>query len=239
MLLELRNVVAGYDGSDVLKGVTLGLDKGAITCVVGPNGAGKSTMLRVISGLLKPRMGEILFGGRSISGMKPRQVLSLGIVQVPQNHSLFPNISVRENVRLGAYMVNDTALVNRRLSEVEALFSVVKERAKEKAGNLSGGQQRQVEFARCLMLDPSLILLDEPSMGLDPKTLKQVFDTITLMHDTGRTILLVEQNVRRGLGISTQGVVMESGQVRLEGTNKDILDNPEIGHLYLGGTMAQ
>ena len=238
MLLSLRNVVAGYDGSDVLKGLDLEVDKGAITCVVGPNGAGKSTMLRVISGLLKPRIGEIIFNGRLISGMNPRQVLSLGIVHVPQNHSLFPDISVQENVRLGAFMVNDAPLVNRRLSEVEELFSVVKERAKERAGNLSGGQQRLVEFARCLMLDPALILLDEPSMGLDPKTLKQVFDTITLMHDTGRTILLIEQNVRRGLAVSTQGIVMESGQVRLQGTNQEILDNPEIGHLYLGGTLA-
>jgi len=238
MLLRLDNLVAGYDGSDVLKGVNLEMDKGAITCIVGPNGAGKSTLLRVISGLLKPRVGAVSFDGRSIGGMTPRQILSLGIVQVQQSHSLFPDISVIENVRLGAFMLNDPALVNRRLSEVEALFPVVKERAKEKAGNLSGGQQRLVEFARCLMLDPTLILLDEPSMGLDPKTLKQVFDTISLMHDTGRTILLVEQNVRTGLGIATQGVVMESGQVRLEGTSKEILGNPEIGHLYLGGMMA-
>src|SRR5450432_895057 len=238
MLLRLQNLVAGYDGSDVLKGLNLEVQKGSITCIVGPNGAGKSTVFRVISGLLKPRVGEITFNGRSISGLKPREVLSLGIVQVPQNHSLFPDISVRENVKLGAFMLNDSALVQQRLAEVEALFPVVQERANEKAGNLSGGQQRLVEFARCLMLDPTLILLDEPSMGLDPKTLKQVFDTITLMHNTGRTILLVEQNVRTGLGIATQGVVMESGVVRLEGTNQDILNNPEIGHLYLGGSMA-
>ena len=238
MLLRLHNVVAGYDGSDVLKGVDLDVEKGSITCAVGPNGAGKSTVLRVISGLLKPRLGELSFNGRSIAGMKPRQILSLGIVQVPQNHSLFRDISVRENVRLGAFMLNDTALVKRRLSEVEELFPVVKERAKERAGNLSGGQQRLVEFARCLMLHPTLILLDEPSMGLDPKTLKQVFDTITLMHSTGRTLLLVEQNVRTGLAISTRGVVMESGQVRLEGTHKEILDNPQISHLYLGGTLS-
>lgn len=238
MLLRLHNVFAGYDGGDVLKAVNLDIEKESITCIVGPNGAGKSTVLRAISGLLKPRLGEITFNGRSIGGMKPRQVLSLGIVQVPQNHSLFPDISVRENVRLGAFMLTDKALVNRRLREVEELFPVVKERAKEKAGNLSGGQQRLVEFARSLMLDPTLILLDEPSMGLDPKTLKQVFDTIALMHSTGRTILLVEQNVRTGLGISTRGVVMESGRIRLEGTHTEILENPQISHLYLGGTLS-
>jgi branched-chain amino acid transport system ATP-binding protein len=237
-MLKLHSLVAGYDGSDVLKGVNLEVEPGSVTCVVGPNGAGKSTVLRVISGLLKPRQGEVTFNGQSIGGLRPRQILSLGIVQVPQNHSLFPGISVRENVRLGAFLLNDATLVRRRLSEIEDLFPVVKDRANDRAGDLSGGQQRLVEFARCLMLDPALILLDEPSMGLDPKTLKQVFDMITLMHNTGRTILLVEQNVRTGLGISTHGVVMESGRVRLEGTHTEILNNPQISHLYLGGTLV-
>ena len=238
MLLRLHNDIAGYEGGDVLKGVDLDVEKGSLTCVIGPNGAGKSTMLRTISGLLKPRLGKITFNGRSIGGMTPRQVLSLGIVQVPQNHSLFPEISVRENVRLGAFMLNDSALVKRRLSQVEELFPIVKERAREKAGNLSGGQQRLVEFARSLMLDPTLILLDEPSMGLDPKTLKQVYDRITLMHSTGRTILLVEQNVRTGLSVSTHGIVMESGRVRLEGSHKEILDKPQNSHINLGGTLT-
>ncbi len=238
MLLKLQHVFAGYDGGDVLKGVDLDVEKGSITCIIGPNGAGKSTVLRVISGLLKVRLGEVTFNGHSIVGMKARQVLSYGIVQVPQNHSLFPEISVRENVRLGAFMLHDSALVNRRLKEIEEIFPIVKERAREKAGNLSGGQQRLVEFARSLMLDPTLILLDEPSMGLDPKTLKQVFDTILLMHSTGRTILLVEQNVRTGLGVSTSGVVMESGRVKLVGTHDEILGNPQISHLYLGGSLT-
>lgn len=239
MILKLNNIVAGYDGSDVLKGVNLEIQTGSITCIVGPNGAGKSTVLRTISGLLKPRLGEIIFNGRKISGMNPRQILSGGIAQVQQNHSLFPDISVRENVRLGAFIINDSALVGQRLNKVEELFPIVKQRAKDRAGDLSGGQQRLVEFARSLMLDPQLILLDEPSMGLDPMTLKQVFDTVKLMHETGRTILLVEQNVRAGLGIATQGVVMESGQVRLKGTHKEILDNPQIGRLYLGGTLSE
>jgi ABC-type branched-subunit amino acid transport system ATPase component len=238
MLLQIENIVAGYGGSDILKGVNLAVEKGSITCIVGPNGAGKSTVMRTISGLLKPRLGEIAFDGHPIAGLSPYNVLSLGIVQVPQNHSLFTDMTVRENVRLGAFLLRDAALVNRRLHEVEELFPIVKTRASEKAGSLSGGQQRLVEFARCLMLDPPLILLDEPSVGLDPQTLKQVFDTIRLMHQNGRTILMIEQNVRAGLGIATHGVVMESGQVRLTGTHQEILDNPEIGHLYLGGTLS-
>jgi ABC-type branched-subunit amino acid transport system ATPase component len=238
MLLHLQNIVAGYGGGDILKGVDLAVEKGSITCIIGPNGAGKSTVMRAISGLLKPRLGEIIFDGHSITGMSPHKVLSLGIVQVPQNHSLFINMTVKENVRLGAFLLRDVALVNRRLREVEELFPIVKARANDKAGSLSGGQQRLVEFARSLMLDPPLILLDEPSVGLDPQTLKQVFDTITFMHQNGRTILMIEQNVRAGLGVATNGIVMESGRVLLTGTNKEILDNPEIGHLYLGGTLS-
>jgi ABC-type branched-subunit amino acid transport system ATPase component len=239
MVLKIDKVVAGYDGSDVLKEVSLVVENGSLTCIVGPNGAGKSTLLRVISGLLKPRLGTITFNGNSIASMTPRQVLALGIVQVPQNHSLFREMTVRENVRSGAYMLRDQALVNKRLTQIEELFPVVKERAKERAASLSGGQQRMVEFARCLMLNPSLVLLDEPSMGLDPKTLKQVLETVTVMHRLGKTILLVEQNVRTGLRLSTRGVVMESGRVLLEGTNREILNNPEISHLYLGGTLSE
>lgn len=237
-ILKLDHIIAGYDGSDVLKGVDLQVETESITCIVGPNGAGKSTVLRTISGLMRPRKGDIRFMGRSIVGMSPKSILTLGIAQVPQNRSLFADMSVRDNVRLGAYILNDQAVIRKRLEEVEALFPVVKERARDKAGDLSGGQQKQVEFARALMLDPCLVLLDEPSMGLDPKTLKQVLETISLMNKNGRSVLLVEQNVRAGLGIATHGVVMESGQVRLEGSREEILGNKQISHLYLGGTMA-
>ena len=239
MFLKLHNIYAGYEGGDVLKGIDLAVEKGTTTCIVGPNGAGKSTVLRVLSGLLKPRLGEITFDGRSIAGLTPRQILALGIVQVQQSHSLFPSMTVRENVRLGAFMLHDSALVERRLHEVEEMFPIVKTRARDKAGSLSGGQQRLVEFARCLMLDPRLILLDEPSMGLDPRTFKQVVETIKEMQSSGRTIVLVEQNARTGLSLSTNGVVLESGRVRLEGPHADILNNPEIGHLYLGGTLSK
>lgn len=239
MLLKLHNIFAGYDGGDVLKGIDLEVEQGTTTCIVGPNGAGKSTVLRVLSGLLKPRLGEITFDGRSIAGMTPRQILALGIVQVPQNHSLFPAMTVQENVRLGAFTLQNSTLVERRLHELQDMFPVVKERARDKAGSLSGGQQRLVEFARCLMLDPRVILLDEPSMGLDPRTFKQVIETIKVMQNSGRTILLVEQNARTGLSISDNGVVLEGGRVRLEGTHSEILNNPEIGHLYLGGTLSK
>jgi ABC-type branched-subunit amino acid transport system ATPase component len=238
MLLTLRNVLAGYGGGDVLRGMNLTVAEGSITCIVGPNGAGKSTVLRVISGLLRPRAGEVLLNGKSIAGLLPRQILAAGIVQVPQNHSLFPTMTVEENVRLGAYTLHDSSLVNRRLAEIQELFPIVKLRARERAGTLSGGQQRLIEFARSLMLDPAIVLLDEPSMGLDPRTMKQVFDVVTVMRDSGRTILLVEQNARSGLRIATHGVVMESGVVRLEGDHREILENPEIGMLYLGGSLT-
>lgn len=238
MLLELQGVFAGYGGGDVLRGVDLQVPEGSITCLVGPNGAGKSTVLTAVSGLIKPRAGQILFKGQNIIGLSPRQILTRGLAQVPQNHSLFPNMTVRENVELGAYTINDHTLIRCRYDHIQDLFKIVRERASELAGSLSGGQQRLVEFARCLMLDPVLVLLDEPSMGLDPRTLKEVFKAIKAMQEAGRTILLVEQNARAGLNLADQGVVMESGRVRLVGPSAEVLANPEIATLYLGGSIA-
>lgn len=233
-LLELAGVTAGYGGGDILRELDLSVEDGGITCVVGPNGAGKSTILRVVSGLLRPRRGTLRFRGQSIMGLSPRAILDRGIVQVPQERSLFPTMSVWENVRMGAYTVRDRSLVERRLQQVCESFPVVSERRDERAASLSGGQQKIVEFARALMLDPALVILDEPSMGLDPKTRTSVFDTIRAMNRAGRTILLVEQNARSGLGLATHGVVLESGRVRLEGPGPAVLNNPEISRLYLG-----
>ncbi len=236
--LVVSEVVAGYGGGDVLRGVSLEVMQGGITCVVGPNGAGKSTLLSTISGLLRPRLGEVVLHGETLTGRTPRQILKSGVVQVPQNHSLFREMTVRENIRLGGYILRERGLADRRLTGVLEMFPQVTEWLDKKAGSLSGGQQRLVEFARCLMLDPRLVILDEPSMGLAPKVLKSVFDAVRMMHEQGKTILLVEQNARAGLRLSTHGVVLENGRVRLSGTGKEVLEHPEIGALYLGGAVT-
>jgi ABC-type branched-subunit amino acid transport system ATPase component len=238
-LLVMEGVVAGYGGGDVLRGVSFGVPEGAITCVVGPNGAGKSTVMRVISGLLRPRLGTVTLRGEKLNGKSPRQILDLGVVQVPQNHSLFKDMTVRENIDLGGYTIKDRSKVAKRTDAVYDLFPQVRGWAQLKAGALSGGQQRLVEFARALMLDPVLILLDEPSMGLSPLVLKSVFDAAKQMNASGATVLLVEQNARAGLKLSHHGVVMENGTVRLSGTGREVLEHPEIGELYLGGAVKK
>jgi ABC-type branched-subunit amino acid transport system ATPase component len=235
-VLKIDGLVAGYGGGDVLRGVSLEVAEGGITCVVGPNGAGKSTLMATISGLLRPRLGSMVLGGQDLAGRSPRQILRLGVVQVPQNHSLFRDMTVRENVELGGYILSDRTLTARRLAAVYEVFPQIAGWAGQKAGSLSGGQQRLVEFARALMLEPRLLMLDEPSMGLAPKILRTVFDAIR--NAAGTTILLVEQNARAGLRLSTHGVVMENGRVRLSGTGREVLENPEIGALYLGGAVS-
>jgi branched-chain amino acid transport system ATP-binding protein len=238
-ILKLAGVVAGYGAGDILKGVDLTVEAGTITCLIGPNGAGKSTVLKTISGLLRPKGGMVNFEGREVSRLSPKARLVLGIVHVPQERSLFPSMTVWDNLLMGGYLIKDSKVVRQRLEQAVEAFPICKTRSREHAGSLSGGEQKQVELARTLILDPTLILLDEPSIGLDPKSRVIVFDSIRSLSSSGRTILLVEQNARSGLAASDFGAVLESGRVRLVATGASLLKDPEVARLYLGaGTTA-
>jgi len=238
-MIELRGVVAGYGGGDVLGGVDLSIASGSITCVVGPNGAGKSTLLRVISGLLAPRAGAVLLRGADITGASPAAVIAAGVVQVPQQGGLFGDLTVRENMLVGGHLIRrDRARLRRRLDELTDAFPIIGERAGEKAANLSGGQRRIVEFARCLITEPSVVLLDEPTLGLDPRASALVFETIQTMRRLGVTVLMVEQNVRFGFNAADDGIVMERGRVLLADTSAALLERPDMAALFFGAAPA-
>ena len=239
MLLEIKNLVAGYlPDVNVLQGININVEAGELVCMIGPNGAGKSTVLRTISGLLKPSRGNIKFDGKEIAALRPDLVLHEGIAHVPQGHSSFPEMTVQENLLMGAYILRNKAERDHRMSKVYELFPILKERKNEKAGNFSGGQQKILEMGRALMLEPRMILLDEPSLGLAPITAKQVFDTIkSLKDEMGMTVLMVEQNAKSGLAIAARAYVLELGIERLVGPASTLLNDPRVAELYLGGTL--
>jgi branched-chain amino acid transport system ATP-binding protein len=237
-LLQIEGVVAGYGRGDILNGIELTLDEGTITCLVGPNCAGKSTVLKTLSGLLRAREGRILYAGEDVARLSAAELLSRGIVHVAQERSLFPLMTVWDNLLMGGHILRDRPLVRERAEAIAARFALIRERRNERAGALSGGQQKLVAIARALMLEPRLILLDEPTMGLDPKARHLIFEMVRELNDEGRTVLLVEQNARAGLAIAHHGAVLDSGRVALTGPGPQLLDDPRVAELYLGGAPA-
>ena len=238
-LLEVQEVVAGYGGGpDILKGVNLKVLPGQVQCIIGPNGAGKSTLLKAISGLLTPRQGKITFKGEEIQKLRPDQVLQEGICYVPQERALFARMTVRENLRMGGYILRDKELLEHRIEEVFDMFPILKERRSQKAGTLSGGQQQMLTMGRTLVLKPDIIMLDEPSLGLAPKIVVQIFDIVRLFIESGMTVILVEQNARKGLEYADWGCVLDLGQTMFDGPADSILNDPRIQELYLGKSQS-
>ena len=235
-LLELRGIRAGYGiGPDILTDVSLDVEAGRTHCIIGPNGAGKSTLLKVISGLLSPREGEVVFDGESLAGSRPDMVLAAGICFVPQDRNLFPEMTVKENLTMGAYLVRDRGVIGGRMERVMEMFPILAERSNQIAHTLSGGEQQQLSLARALMIEPQIMMIDEPSLGLAPQVATQIFDVIRkLGSELGMTLLLVEQNVRMGLAVSDWSFVLDLGSKRFEGPADAILDDPRIRDLYLG-----
>jgi branched-chain amino acid transport system ATP-binding protein len=234
-LLEVEGVYAGYEGGgDILQGVDLQVEKGGYLCIIGPNGAGKSTLMRVIAGVLPPRKGRVVFEGRDIGGRRPDLVFRDGIVTVPQGRNTFPDMTVWENMLMGAYSIRDRNLVKQRIDRVIELLPVVAEKRHIRAGLLSGGQQKQVEIGRAMLVDPKLLILDEPTMGLEPRIARSVLERVELLRKAGTTILMVEQNARLGLAAAQDGCVMELGRIKLRGRGVKMLEDPEVSRLYLG-----
>jgi branched-chain amino acid transport system ATP-binding protein len=232
--LDLDDVVAGYGRGDVLRGLCLQVPAGEITCLVGPNGSGKSTVLRVISGLITPSRGRVRHNDVEISGLPPRRILERGVAHIPQDRGLFPAMSVWDNVLMGAYISTDRSAVAVRIDQLAERFPIIRERRSEFAGSLSGGEQKIVEIVRALMLDPAVLCFDEPSIGLEPRARRRVFDLLKELNASGRTILLVEQNARSGLEIAHYGAVLDRGVVHLAASGSEILSDHDIGRLYLG-----
>jgi ABC-type branched-subunit amino acid transport system ATPase component len=234
-LLAVEGISAGYGQMEILHGVSLHVRPGEMVSIIGPNGAGKSTVFKAIVGLLHPRAGRIVFDGRQIGGLRADQVLPLGLAYVPQGRIVFPQMTVLENLEMGAYIEKSAARRQAALDQVCALFPILGERRKQKAGTMSGGEQQMVAIARALMTTPKLILLDEPSLGLSPKFVSLIFDKLTEMKRTGYTLLVVEQNAAKALSVADRGYVLELGRNRYEGTGAALLADPEVKRLYLGG----
>jgi branched-chain amino acid transport system ATP-binding protein len=238
MQFEAKNIVSGYGDARILDGVDLSMVDDEMVCIIGPNGAGKSTLLKTIVGIVDTWEGKVEFAGEDITDLPPERVVDHGICYVPQDDNVFADLTIRENLRMGAWAAEDEAWFDfdDRVEAVYEQFPVLRERLSQRAGSLSGGQQQMVAMATALMLDPDLLILDEPSAGLAPKLIDDVFERIAEINDAGTQILMVEQNARRALRESDRGVVLDMGQNHIEGTGQDLLDSEEVTELYLGTT---
>ncbi len=237
-ILTLKDIVAGYGRMTILNGLSATIERGAITTVIGPNGAGKSTLFKTIFGLLGVRSGTVTFDGADTTGFAPRRMLDSGVCYVPQGRNLFPELSVKHNLELGGVALADQSGLPDRMAAMMARFPMLKEKADAQASTLSGGQQKLLEVARGLLLEPKLMLIDEPSIGLSPIMVQEVFGILQALRDGGMTILLIEQNARQALAISDYGLVLEQGQTRIEDRAAAILADPRIAQLFLGGGLA-
>ena len=235
MLLEVNDLNVYYGAIHALKGISFNVEKGEIVTLIGANGAGKSTTLNTLSGLLRSRTGGIKLNGQEISRTMPQDIVRRGIVQVPEGRKIFATLSVMENLEMGAFIHNDRAQIEKDLESVLTRFPRLRERRKQLGGTLSGGEQQMLAIARGLMSRPTLLLLDEPSMGLSPILVEQIFEIIRDINATGTSVLLVEQNAQMALSIADRGYVLETGHVILEGAAHDLLQNPKVIEAYLGG----
>jgi len=232
-LLQVKEVISGYGETEILHGVSITIEEGQIVTIIGPNGSGKSTLLKTIFGLVQPKKGQVLFNGEEITSMAPETIVRKGLCYVPQSSNVFPSLSIHENLEMGAFIRTDD--FRHRLNEVYDLFPDLIERRNDRAGTLSGGQRQMLAVARALMLDPIMLLLDEPSAGLAPNLVTSVLEKILGINSTGVAILLVEQNAREALKLSGWGYIIASGQNQLEDRGENLLKNPEVARLYLGG----
>jgi ABC-type branched-subunit amino acid transport system ATPase component len=234
-LLEVNEIYAGYLDADILKGVSLEVREGEIVCVIGPNGAGKSTVFKAIYGFIDIRRGQVLFDGQDITASRPQALLGSGISIVPQLRSVFPQMTVYENLEMGMYLERDNKRIKKRIGEIFELFPRLAERAKQNAGTMSGGEQRMLEIGRALMLEPRLLLMDEPSAGLAPLVTKIIFEQVQyLNNELGLTILMIEQNARQGLEFSDRGYVLVLGENSYEGSGQELIANREVRRAFLG-----
>ena len=235
MLLEIKDIYAGYQKLDILQGVNINVAEGEVICVIGPNGAGKSTVFKAVYGFIPIRKGQTIFDGADITNFRPQDMLRSGISIVPQLRSVFPQMTVLENLEMGMYLESDTKKIPKRIKEIYDLFPRLAERSKQIAGTMSGGEQRMLEIGRALMNNPKLLLMDEPSAGLAPLITKMIFEKVKYLNqEIGLTVLMIEQNARQGLEISDRGYVLQLGKNSYEGPSENLLNDPEVRRAFLG-----